>query len=146
MVTLTSGIMFVFTYMHFWAWGILRRWSVCAPTAYEVVPACRKLDKHRIRKQIYVSSCHIILRYDPVVLDWSDMRGWRSPGWELNQESPVSRIRQKRLFGLCKGRKSPSHLRNNLQCAVGRQAVLSIHSLDSRRIWLGKTAYRQECR
>jgi len=41
MVTLTTGIMFLlFTCMHFWVWGILRKWSACAPTAYEVVRVC----------------------------------------------------------------------------------------------------------
>jgi hypothetical protein len=47
MVILTAGIMFLlFTCMHFWVLGILRRWSACAPTAYEVVRDCRKFDKH----------------------------------------------------------------------------------------------------
>jgi hypothetical protein len=45
MVTLTTGIAFLlFTCMYFWVWGILWRWSVCAPTAYEVVRDCRKFE------------------------------------------------------------------------------------------------------
>jgi hypothetical protein len=32
--------------MHFWVWGILRRWSACAPTAYEVVRDCWIFEKH----------------------------------------------------------------------------------------------------
>jgi hypothetical protein len=43
-VTLTIGIMFLlFTCLHFWVWGILRR---CTPTAYEMVRACWKFQKH----------------------------------------------------------------------------------------------------
>jgi hypothetical protein len=43
-VTLTAGIMFLlFTCMHFRVWGILRRWSACAPTACEVVRDCETL-------------------------------------------------------------------------------------------------------
>jgi hypothetical protein len=46
-VSLTTGIMFfLFTCMHFWAWEILRRWSACAPKAYEAVRDYRKFDKH----------------------------------------------------------------------------------------------------
>jgi hypothetical protein len=46
MVTLTVGIMFLlFTCMQFWAWGILRRWSACAPTACEVIRDCGKFEK-----------------------------------------------------------------------------------------------------
>jgi len=45
MVTLTSGIMFLlFTCMHFWVWKILLMWSVCAPTAFEVVRDCRMFE------------------------------------------------------------------------------------------------------
>jgi hypothetical protein len=47
MVTLATGIMFlILICMHFWVWGILRRWSVCAPTAYGVVRDCRRFEKH----------------------------------------------------------------------------------------------------
>jgi hypothetical protein len=47
MVNLTTGIIFrPFTCMHFWVWGILRRWPACAPTAYEVVRDCRKFEKN----------------------------------------------------------------------------------------------------
>jgi hypothetical protein len=50
MVTLTTGIIFFpFTCMHFWVWGILRMWSGCAPTAYEVVHDCRNVEKHCCR-------------------------------------------------------------------------------------------------
>jgi hypothetical protein len=46
-VTLTTGIMFLlFTCMHIWVWVILRRWSACAPIAYEVVRDCQKFEKH----------------------------------------------------------------------------------------------------
>jgi hypothetical protein len=45
--TVTTGIIFlIFTYMHFWVWGILRSLSACAPTAYEVVRDFRKFEKH----------------------------------------------------------------------------------------------------
>jgi hypothetical protein len=38
MVPFTIDIMFLlFTCMHSWMRGILRRWSACAPTAYELV-------------------------------------------------------------------------------------------------------------
>jgi hypothetical protein len=47
MATLTAGTVFlVFTFMHFWVREILRRWSACAPTGYEVVRDCRKFEKH----------------------------------------------------------------------------------------------------
>jgi hypothetical protein len=47
MVTLTTGITFLlFTCMHFWVWGTLRRWPACAAIAYEVARDCRKLEKH----------------------------------------------------------------------------------------------------
>jgi hypothetical protein len=47
MVSLTTGIMFLlFMCMYFWAWGILQRWSACAPTAYEVVRECLKFEKY----------------------------------------------------------------------------------------------------
>jgi hypothetical protein len=36
----------LFTSMHFWVLGILRRWSAFAPTAYEVVSDCRMFEKH----------------------------------------------------------------------------------------------------
>jgi hypothetical protein len=36
----------LFTFLLFWVWGILRRWSACAPTACEVVRDCRKFEKH----------------------------------------------------------------------------------------------------
>jgi hypothetical protein len=46
-VTLTISITFlVVTCMHIWVWGILRRWSACAPSAYEVVRNCRQFEKH----------------------------------------------------------------------------------------------------
>jgi hypothetical protein len=52
MVNLTTGIIFrPFTYMHFWVWGILRRWPACAPTAYEVVRDCRKFEKTKLVQQ-----------------------------------------------------------------------------------------------
>jgi hypothetical protein len=44
------GIMlFPFTCMHFWVCRILRRWSTCAPTAYEVLRDYRKFEKHCFR-------------------------------------------------------------------------------------------------
>jgi len=46
MVTLSTHAIFIlFTYMQFWVWGILWMWSVCAPTAYEVVHDCRNFEK-----------------------------------------------------------------------------------------------------
>jgi RsiW-degrading membrane proteinase PrsW (M82 family) len=43
MVTLITGIMFLlFTCMHF-AWGILRRWSTCAPSACKAVRIAESL-------------------------------------------------------------------------------------------------------
>jgi hypothetical protein len=43
MVPLTTGIMFLlFTCMHFWVWGVIRRWSACVPTAYEVAVCLRR--------------------------------------------------------------------------------------------------------
>jgi hypothetical protein len=46
-VTLTTDIMFLlFTCMHFWAQGILQRWSECTLTAYEVVRDRRMFEKH----------------------------------------------------------------------------------------------------
>jgi hypothetical protein len=50
-----NSIMFLlFTCMHFWVWGILRRWSACAPITYEVVRNCRKFEKHYFK----VTSVH----------------------------------------------------------------------------------------
>jgi hypothetical protein len=47
MVTLTANIMFLqLTSIHLWVCGILRRWSPCAPTVYEVVRDCRKFEEH----------------------------------------------------------------------------------------------------
>jgi hypothetical protein len=47
MVTSANGIMFfIFTCMHIWVWGILRRWTACAPTAFEVVRNIRKFEEH----------------------------------------------------------------------------------------------------
>jgi hypothetical protein len=46
MVTLTTGaVFFPFTCVHLWVWGILRRWSAYAPTAFEMVHDCRKFEK-----------------------------------------------------------------------------------------------------
>jgi hypothetical protein len=58
MVTLTTGIMFlIFTCMNFWVgWGILRRWSTCAQTTYEVVCDCRKFQKHLVQSLILWST------------------------------------------------------------------------------------------
>jgi hypothetical protein len=37
MATLTTGVMFLlFTFIHLLVWGILRRWSACAPNDNEV--------------------------------------------------------------------------------------------------------------
>jgi uncharacterized membrane protein YphA (DoxX/SURF4 family) len=36
----------LFTCMHFLVWGILRKWSARAQTAYEVVRECRYFEKH----------------------------------------------------------------------------------------------------
>jgi hypothetical protein len=45
MVTLITGTTFLlFTFMQFLVWGILRRWSACTPTAYEVVRNCRHFE------------------------------------------------------------------------------------------------------
>jgi hypothetical protein len=50
MVTLTTCTMFLLlTCMYFWVWEILRKWSECASTAYEVVRDCRKPEKHCYR-------------------------------------------------------------------------------------------------
>jgi hypothetical protein len=47
MVNLTTRITFhILTYMHLCVWGILRMLSACAPTSYQVVRDCRKLEKH----------------------------------------------------------------------------------------------------
>jgi hypothetical protein len=68
------GIMFLlFTCMHNWLWGILRRWSACAPTACELVSDWRKSEKHwAIRVHWEDLSCYwspfsIILLYSPFV-------------------------------------------------------------------------------
>jgi hypothetical protein len=53
MVTLIIGMMFLlFTGMHFWVWGILQRWSACAPTAYEVVRFSKEFEKHWSRHTV----------------------------------------------------------------------------------------------
>jgi hypothetical protein len=53
MVSLTTSIMFLlFSWMHCWVWGILRRWSACAPTIYELVCNCQKFGKHCSRGYI----------------------------------------------------------------------------------------------
>jgi hypothetical protein len=40
-------IMFLlFTCLHFWASGTLRRWSACVPITCEVDRDCGKFDKH----------------------------------------------------------------------------------------------------
>jgi hypothetical protein len=60
MVTLTTSIMFpLLTCIHFWVWRILRRWSACAPIAYEVIWDCRKFEKHcaSIIFMWYLRSC-----------------------------------------------------------------------------------------
>jgi hypothetical protein len=36
MVTLATGMFFLFTYKNIWVWAILGRWSACEPRAYEV--------------------------------------------------------------------------------------------------------------
>jgi hypothetical protein len=42
--------MFVpFICMHFWVLGIVRRWSACSPTAYEVVSNCLSLRNTGLR-------------------------------------------------------------------------------------------------
>jgi hypothetical protein len=46
MITLTTGVVLQFTCTKFWVQGILRRWSSCALTAYEVARDCRKFEKH----------------------------------------------------------------------------------------------------
>jgi hypothetical protein len=40
-ITLATGVMFPVTCMHVCVWEILRRWSTCAVTTYEVVRDCR---------------------------------------------------------------------------------------------------------
>jgi hypothetical protein len=42
MVTLTNGMFPLFTFMRFWMWDILRKWSACAPTTCEVVRDSQK--------------------------------------------------------------------------------------------------------
>jgi hypothetical protein len=60
MATLTTGIMFlIFTCMLFWVWEILRRWSACAPTAYEVVHDCRKFEEHC--RKIYMTKLYLYM-------------------------------------------------------------------------------------
>jgi hypothetical protein len=44
-VVITLAIGMFLTCMHFLAWGILRMWSSCAPTAYKVVRGCRMFEK-----------------------------------------------------------------------------------------------------
>jgi hypothetical protein len=39
----------LFTFIQFWVWGILQKWFVCAPTAYEVVGDCRKFEENWYR-------------------------------------------------------------------------------------------------
>jgi hypothetical protein len=54
MVTLTSGVIHpLFTCMHFWVRGILRKWSACAPTAYEVIRDCLTFEKNCSRTTSY---------------------------------------------------------------------------------------------
>jgi hypothetical protein len=47
--------------IHIWVWGSLRRWSACAPTAYEMVRDGRKLEK-------YCSRCCISSMFDTTLL------------------------------------------------------------------------------
>jgi hypothetical protein len=57
-VSLTTCIIFLlFTCMHFWVWGILWKnlWSMCTPTAYDVVRDSRKFEKHWSMPYIYQS-------------------------------------------------------------------------------------------
>jgi hypothetical protein len=49
MVTLTASMFLLFTCMNFWVWGVLRRWSTCAPTTYEVINDCWKFEKHWVK-------------------------------------------------------------------------------------------------
>jgi hypothetical protein len=73
-VTLTTGIIFLL----FWVWGILYRWSVCAPTAYEVVRDCRIFDKHwfrllyrrRMNTSIWTAFLYLVKLHFRLCLDW----------------------------------------------------------------------------
>jgi hypothetical protein len=56
MVTLTTCIMFLlFACTQFWVWGILRKTSACAPTAYEVVRDYGKFEKHWCRYTLAIT-------------------------------------------------------------------------------------------
>jgi hypothetical protein len=59
MVTLATGMFLLLTCMHFWVWGLSRRWSACVTTTYELVRDCRKFEKHRfISRQAHLLILH----------------------------------------------------------------------------------------
>jgi hypothetical protein len=39
----------LFTCVHFWVWGILRRWAACRPIVFEVIHSCWNFDKYCLR-------------------------------------------------------------------------------------------------
>jgi hypothetical protein len=73
MVTLTTGIMLLlFTCMPFCVWGILQRWSTCAPTAYKVVDDCRKSEKHcpilqSLNHSVMLCSSEIVIYFSKIM-------------------------------------------------------------------------------
>jgi hypothetical protein len=70
MITLTTGIIFLlFTCMHFWVWGILRRWSVCDASAYEVVRDCRMFENTAVN-HLYKIHFNIILPHPSQYFKW----------------------------------------------------------------------------
>jgi hypothetical protein len=54
MVAVTTGILFLLlTCTQFWVWGILRIWSTCALTIYDVVRDCQQFEKHWCRAVVF---------------------------------------------------------------------------------------------
>jgi hypothetical protein len=70
MITLTIDTVFLLlTCVHFWVWGVLRRLSACAPTAYEVARDCRNFEKHCFRGWKGVR-LWLQFRYVNIFSDW----------------------------------------------------------------------------
>jgi hypothetical protein len=47
----------LFICMHFWVWGILRRWSAHAPFAREVIRYCQNFEEHWSSQQLSRGQC-----------------------------------------------------------------------------------------
>jgi hypothetical protein len=72
MVTLATGTAFLlFTCMHLWVWGVLRRWAACALTACEVVRCRRKVEK--LWSGCFLDTMHKIRAICVIRLLWSQV-------------------------------------------------------------------------